>query len=52
MDKLLAPLMALRLSFPLVIVAGLDHRYGWPPIFPLWLNVLGIILISLGYAFA
>jgi len=51
-DKLLAPLMALSMSFPLVIVAGLDHRYGWSPVFPLWLNVLGIILISLGYAFA
>ena len=27
-DKVLAPLMALSLSFPLVIVAGLDHRFG------------------------
>ena len=51
-DKVLAPLMALSVSFPLVIVAGLDHRYGWSPVFPLWLNVLGLILISLGYAFA
>ena len=51
-DKVLAPLMALSLSFPLVIVAGLDHRHGWSPVFPLWLNVLGFILISLGYAFA
>jgi len=51
-DKVLAPLMALSVSFPLVIVAGLDHRYGWSPIFPLWLNVLGLILILLGYAFA
>ena len=51
-DKVLAPLMALSLSFPLVIVAGLDHRHGWSPAFPLWLIVLGFILISLGYAFA
>jgi len=51
-DKVLAPLMALSVSFPLVIVAGLDHRYGWSPIFPPWLNVLGLILILLGYAFA
>ena len=51
-DKVLAPLMALSLSFPLVIVAGLDHRNGWSPGFPLWLIVLGFILISLGYAFA
>ena len=51
-DKVLAPLMAISLSFPLVIVAGLDHRYGWTPSFPIWLNILGLALIALGYAFA
>jgi len=51
-DKVLAPLMALSVSFPLVIVAGLDHRYGWSPTFSPWLSVLGFVLISLGYAFA
>ncbi len=51
-DKILAPLMALSLGFPMVIVAGLDHRYGWSPVFPLWLIVIGFILITLGYAFA
>jgi protein-S-isoprenylcysteine O-methyltransferase Ste14 len=51
-DKVLAPLMALSLSFPLVIVAGLDHRFGWSPLFPIWLNFLGLVLIALGYTFA
>jgi len=51
-DKVLAPLMALSVSFPLVIVAGLDHRFNWSPVFPLWLIVPGFILITLGYAFA
>ena len=51
-DKVLAPLMAVSISFPLVIVAGLDHRYGWSPVFPLWLNILGLALIAIGYAFA
>jgi len=51
-DKVLAPLMAVSLSFPLVIVAGLDHRFGWSPVFPTWLNIFGFILIMLGYAFA
>jgi protein-S-isoprenylcysteine O-methyltransferase Ste14 len=51
-DKVLAPLMALSVSFPPVIVAGLDHRFDWSPVFPLWLIVLGFLLISLGYAFA
>jgi len=45
-DKVLAPLMALSVSFPLVIVVGLDHRFGWSPVFPLWLIVLGLILID------
>ena len=44
--------MALSVSFPMVIVAGLDHRVGWSPAFPLWLIALGFILIGLGYAFA
>jgi len=51
-DKVLAPLMALSLGLPLVIVAGLDHRFGWSPAFPLWLNLLGFFLIAIGYAFA
>jgi len=51
-DKVLAPLMAVSLVFPMVIVAGLDHRYNWSPEFPLWLNVIGLILITFGYAFA
>ena len=51
-DKVLAPLMAVSIAYPVVIVAGLDHRYDWSPEFPLWLNAFGFILISLGYAFA
>jgi protein-S-isoprenylcysteine O-methyltransferase Ste14 len=51
-DKVLAPLMAVSIGYPLVIVAGLDHRYHWSPEFPLWLIVMGFILIALGYAFA
>jgi len=51
-DKVLAPLMAVSIGFPMVIVAGLDHRYNWSYEFPLWLIVIGFILISLGYAFA
>jgi len=51
-DKVLAPLMAVSIGFPMVIVAGLDHRYSWSSEFPLWLIVIGFIFISLGYAFA
>ena len=48
-DKVLAPLMAVSVTFPLFIAAGLDHRFGWSPVFPLWLNIAGFILIILGY---
>lgn len=51
-DKVLSPLMAISLTFPLVIVSGLDHRYEWTPLFPTWLNIFGLVLIALGYAFA
>ncbi len=51
-DKLLSPLMAISVGFPLVIVAGLDHRYGWSPEFPLWLTAAGFLFIAAGYALA
>jgi len=51
-DKVLAPLMAMSVAFPLVIVAGLDHHFGWSPVFPTWLTLLGLFLIAVGYFFA
>ena len=51
-DKVIAPLMALSLSFPIVIVAGLDHHFAWSPPFPIWMNLLGLVLNTFGYAFA
>lgn len=51
-DKVLAPLMAVSISYPMVIVAGLDHRYNGSPEFALWLTVIGFLLIAFGYAFA
>lgn len=51
-DKALSPLMAISISFPLVIVAGLDHRFGWSPVFPLWIVIIGFLLVSAGYALA
>lgn len=51
-DKVMGPLMALSLSFPLVIVAGLDHHFAWSVHLPIWMNLLGLALITFGYAFA
>jgi protein-S-isoprenylcysteine O-methyltransferase Ste14 len=50
-DKVLAPLMAVSVVFPMVIVAGLDHRFNWSPEFPLWLSIVGFIFIAFGYVF-
>lgn len=51
-DKVLSPLMAVSMTFPLMIVAGLDHHFEWSLVFPTWLNILGFILILIGYTFA
>ena len=50
-DRLLAPLMVLSLGLPLFVVAGLDHRFGWSPDYPSWLNILGWVLAAAGYGF-
>jgi protein-S-isoprenylcysteine O-methyltransferase Ste14 len=50
-DRFLAPLMALSMGLPLFVVAGLDHRFGWSPDFPSWLNILGLVLAAVGYGF-
>lgn len=44
--------MAVSIVFPMVIVAGLDHRFNWSPEFPLWLSIVGFIFIAFGYTFA
>lgn len=51
-DKVLSPLMAVSMSFPLMMVAGLDHRFGWSIAFPSWTTILGFVLIVIGYTFA
>jgi protein-S-isoprenylcysteine O-methyltransferase Ste14 len=51
-DRVLAPLMALSLLYLPVIVGGLDHRHGWTTPFPVWANVVGLLLCALGYGFA
>jgi len=51
-DKVLSPLMAFFGSFPLYIVAGLDHRFGWSSVFPTWLNITGFFVVAIGSSFA
>lgn len=51
-DKVLSPLMSVSVGFPPVIVAGLDHRFGWSTAFPPELIGTGFGLIAAGYALA
>lgn len=51
-DRILAPLMAVSLGYPLAVVAGLDHRYGWTASMPLWTAITGLVIVAIGYAMA
>lgn len=48
-DKLLVPIMALVAPAIIVIVAGLDRRYGWPPDFAPVVQYVASFMIFLGY---
>lgn len=37
-------------SLGLLVLAGLDQRWGWTPPLPVWLRLLGGLLFLLGYA--
>ena len=47
-DKILMPLTALVGPFVSWIVAGFDHRLGWTPDLPNWIQIAALILIQLG----
>lgn len=51
-DKVLAPLVSLVGSVALLVVAGLDYRFGGSPVFPLWAELLGLVAITLGFVFS
>ena len=47
-DRLLMPFTALIGPFLSWIVAGLDHRFGWSPDLPDWIQITALILIQIG----
>jgi len=49
-DKWLSPVVAFGSVFTL-LVAGLDALYQWSSGFPLWLELIGLLLILAGYVF-
>ncbi len=51
-DKKLVPWIAQILPFIVLIVAGLDKRFGWSPDFPLWGALLALGFGILGFAFS
>ena len=48
-DRILAPVMALG-SVVILVVAGFDKLYGWSSPFSLFIKILALIVILLGYA--
>ncbi len=47
-DKVLMPLTALVGPFVTWIIAGLDHRMGWSPDLPNWIQIMALIVIQVG----
>lgn len=47
-DRFLMPFTALIGPFLSWIVAGLDHRFGWSPDLPDWIQIIALILIQIG----
>jgi protein-S-isoprenylcysteine O-methyltransferase Ste14 len=48
-DKVLMPLVTILFPTVMLIVAGLDVRYGWSPKLPLPLQIASLIIAALGY---
>jgi protein-S-isoprenylcysteine O-methyltransferase Ste14 len=51
-DKVLAPLVSIVGSVAILVVAGLDYRFGWSPDAPAWVKVAALVAIILGFAFS
>jgi protein-S-isoprenylcysteine O-methyltransferase Ste14 len=51
-DRLLVFLVALVGPLATLVVAGLDHRFGWPPRLTTILQLTGLVLVAGGYLLA
>jgi protein-S-isoprenylcysteine O-methyltransferase Ste14 len=49
-DILLSTIMGRISPFAIIVVAGLDYRFGWSGGFPFGLKIAGVLLIVLAYA--
>ena len=48
-DRVLVPIVALYGPLAILIVAGLDKRFGWSPPVPLWLQIAALLVVVLAY---
>ncbi len=51
-DRILVPIVALYAPMAALIVAGLDFRSAWTNVFPLWGQLIALILAASGYLFS
>jgi protein-S-isoprenylcysteine O-methyltransferase Ste14 len=49
-DRTLSMLVGLIIPVIVLLIAGLDHRWSWSPVFASWLPSVGIVLMVFGYA--
>ncbi len=49
-DRVIVPLVAIYGPLLMLLVAGLDKRFGWSPEIVLWLQIAALGLMVLGYA--
>jgi protein-S-isoprenylcysteine O-methyltransferase Ste14 len=51
-DKILVPIASLYGPIAAVVVAGLDMRFGWTNVSPLWIQVLALMVGIFGFVIA
>ena len=50
-DRVLVPIVAVWGPMVVLLVAGLDKRFGWSPPLSIWLQLAGLLATILAYAF-
>lgn len=50
-DRTIVPIVAIYGPLVILIVAGLNRRFGWPPEIPLWLQIVGLAVATVGTYF-
>jgi protein-S-isoprenylcysteine O-methyltransferase Ste14 len=51
-DRILVPIVGLLGPMAVMIVVGLDHRFGWSDLVPRWAQYLAALAVAAGYGLA